>query len=109
MTDPAKLNFQKMDGILPAVIQDAKTKQVLMLGFMNETALRQTLQKQQVVLWSRSKQRLWRKGETSGNTLNVVSVAADCDNDSLLIGVKPDGPTCHTGAVSCFEPAPPYN
>jgi phosphoribosyl-ATP pyrophosphohydrolase/phosphoribosyl-AMP cyclohydrolase len=104
--DITKLDFQKMDGILPAVIQDAKTKQVLMLGFMNEAAVRQTLQKQQVVFWSRSRQRLWRKGEESGNTLNVVSVAADCDDDSLLVSVKPDGPTCHTGATSCFEPAP---
>jgi phosphoribosyl-ATP pyrophosphohydrolase/phosphoribosyl-AMP cyclohydrolase len=103
MIDPKQLNFQKMDGILPVIIQDAETKVVLMLGFMNEQALQQTLQLQQVVFWSRTKQRLWRKGEKSGNTLNVVSINVDCDDDTLLISVKSDGPTCHTGAISCFD------
>ncbi len=102
MIDAAKLDFKKMDGIMPVVIQDAKTEAVLMLGFMNKTAFEQTQQSQQVVFWSRSKQRLWRKGESSGNYLNVVSIKADCDKDTLLISVKPDGPTCHTGAISCF-------
>jgi phosphoribosyl-AMP cyclohydrolase / phosphoribosyl-ATP pyrophosphohydrolase len=102
MIDAAKLDFKKMDGIMPVVIQDAKTKAVLMLGFMNESSLQQTQQSNQVVFWSRSKQRLWRKGESSGNYLNVVSIKADCDKDTLLISVKPDGPTCHTGAISCF-------
>lgn len=105
MRDIGKLSFQKMDGILPVIIQDDQSKAVLMLGFMNEQALQQTLQSQQVVFWSRSKQRLWRKGESSGNYLNVISMKTDCDNDTLLIRVKPDGPTCHSGAVSCFDAA----
>jgi phosphoribosyl-ATP pyrophosphohydrolase/phosphoribosyl-AMP cyclohydrolase len=102
MIDIKELNFQKMDGLVPAIIQDAETKAVLMLGFMNEDALRLTLKKRQVVFWSRSKKRLWRKGEESGNTLDVVAVTPDCDNDTLLISVNPNGPTCHTGARSCF-------
>ncbi len=102
MINITELNFQKMDGIMPAIIQDAETKDVLMLGFMDKKALRQTLESQQVVFWSRSKQRNWRKGEVSGNTLGLVSVKADCDNDALLVMVTPNGPTCHTGATSCF-------
>jgi phosphoribosyl-ATP pyrophosphohydrolase/phosphoribosyl-AMP cyclohydrolase len=102
MIDGMQLDFKKMDGIMPVIIQDAKTKAVLMLGFMNKAALDQTQQSQQVVFWSRSKKRLWRKGESSGNYLNVVSIKADCDKDTLLISVKADGPTCHTGAISCF-------
>ncbi len=87
---------------MPAVIQDNLTGQVLMLGYMSQEALDKTRQEGLVTFFSRSKNRLWTKGETSGNTLEVVSIARDCDNDSLLIKVKPNGPTCHTGSTSCF-------
>ncbi|MHC2992248.1 phosphoribosyl-ATP pyrophosphatase [Pontibacter sp. HJ8] len=97
-----KLDFDKMGGLVPAVIQDEQTSQVLMLGYMNQEALEKTQQEGLVTFFSRSKNRLWTKGETSGNTLQVVSITEDCDNDSLLIKVKPNGPTCHTGATSCF-------
>ena len=96
------LDFDKMGGLLPAVIQDEQTSQVLMLGYMNREALEKTQQEGLVTFFSRSKNRLWTKGETSGNTLQVVSITEDCDNDSLLIKVKPNGPTCHTGSISCF-------
>jgi phosphoribosyl-ATP pyrophosphohydrolase/phosphoribosyl-AMP cyclohydrolase len=96
------LDWQKGDGLLPAVIQDAHTSAVLMLGYMNREALNATLRTKQVTFFSRTKNRLWTKGETSGHFLNVVSVQADCDNDSLLITARPQGPTCHTGATSCF-------
>lgn len=91
-----------MGGLLPAVIQDNVTGQVLMLGYMNQEALEKTQQDGLVTFFSRSKNRLWTKGETSGNTLEVISIAEDCDNDSLLIKVKANGPTCHTGSTSCF-------
>lgn len=97
-----QLKFQKMGGIIPVIIQDVKTKDILMLGFMNEEALEKTLRNKRVVFWSREKKRLWEKGETSGNALEVFSITADCDNDTLLILSKPKGPTCHTGAYSCF-------
>ena len=97
-----KLNFKKMDGLIPAIVQDCATMQVLMLGFMNEEALEETLKGGKVVFWSRSKGRLWQKGESSGNYLEVVDVKIDCDNDSLLILAKPRGPTCHKGKYSCF-------
>lgn len=87
---------------MPAVIQDNLTAQVLMLGYMDREALEKTRQEGVVTFFSRSKNRLWTKGETSGNTLEVVSITRDCDNDSLLIKVKPNGPTCHTGTTSCF-------
>ncbi|MEJ8802404.1 bifunctional phosphoribosyl-AMP cyclohydrolase/phosphoribosyl-ATP diphosphatase HisIE [Pontibacter sp. H249] len=96
------LDFEKAGGLVPAVIQDNTTGQVLMLGYMNQEALDKTQQEGLVTFFSRSKNRLWTKGETSGNTLQVVSIAEDCDNDSLLIKVKPKGPTCHTGSTSCF-------
>lgn len=96
------LDFDKMGGLLPAVIQDNVTGQVLMLGYMNQEALEKTQQDGLVTFFSRSKNRLWTKGETSGNTLEVISIAEDCDNDSLLIKVKANGPTCHTGSTSCF-------
>lgn len=96
------LDFNKMGGLLPAVIQDNVTGQVLMLGYMNQEALEKTQQDGLVTFFSRSKNRLWTKGETSGNTLEVISIAEDCDNDSLLIKVKANGPTCHTGSTSCF-------
>ena len=91
-----------MNGIIPAIIQDDKTQKVLMLGFMNEEAYDKTLKTGKVTFWSRTKNALWTKGETSGNYLNVVSIKADCDNDTLLIKVNPDGPVCHTGTDTCW-------
>ena len=99
------LNFAKLNGLLPAVVQDSDSGAVLMLGFMNREALEKTIAGKQVVFYSRTKARLWKKGETSGNVLNVVSIAPDCDNDSLLIKAKPAGPVCHTGDTSCFKDA----
>jgi phosphoribosyl-ATP pyrophosphohydrolase/phosphoribosyl-AMP cyclohydrolase len=96
-------DFAKMGGLIPAVVQDADTGQVLMLGYVNEEALRKTQQEGRVTFFSRSKNRLWTKGETSGHYLTVVSLHPDCDQDALLIRARPDGPTCHRGTVSCFE------
>ncbi|MBX0334741.1 bifunctional phosphoribosyl-AMP cyclohydrolase/phosphoribosyl-ATP diphosphatase HisIE [Pontibacter sp. HSC-14F20] len=96
------LDFDKMGGLIPAVIQDAESSQVLMLGYMNQEAFYKTHKEGLVTFFSRSKNRLWTKGETSGHTLTVVNITEDCDNDSLLIKVKPNGPTCHTGDTSCF-------
>ena len=89
-------------GLVPAVIQDDRTLQVLMLGYMNREAYEKSLAEGRVTFYSRSRQRLWTKGETSGNWLDIVSVAADCDCDTLLIRVIPHGPTCHTGSKTCF-------
>ncbi|MGN6477096.1 MAG: bifunctional phosphoribosyl-AMP cyclohydrolase/phosphoribosyl-ATP diphosphatase HisIE [Flavipsychrobacter sp.] len=97
-----KPDFNKGNGLLPAIIQDAYTMQVLMLGYMNEEALAQTQATGLVTFYSRSKQRLWTKGETSGNTLSVVDISMDCDADTILIKAKPYGPVCHTGSQSCF-------
>jgi phosphoribosyl-AMP cyclohydrolase / phosphoribosyl-ATP pyrophosphohydrolase len=97
-----QLAWMKNDGLLPAVVQDAQTSQVLMLGYMNRDALRETLANKRVTFYSRSKARLWTKGETSGHFLDVVNVAADCDNDTLLITARAHGPTCHNGTQSCF-------
>jgi len=97
------LDFKKGGGLLPAVIQDANTNKVLMVGYMNEAALEKTVAEGKVTFFSRSKQRLWTKGETSGNFLNVESIAEDCDKDTLLIKANPVGPVCHTGADTCFE------
>jgi len=94
------------DGLVPAVIQDNLTSNVLMLGYMNEAALLQTQALGQVVFYSRSKQRLWRKGETSGHFLDVVKICLDCDQDCLLIKVNPAGPVCHTGSNNCFDEPP---
>jgi len=96
------LNFEKLGGLVPAVIQDARTNQVLMVGFMNRDALKKTLDDKRVTFWSRTKQRLWQKGETSGNFLEFISLKTDCDNDSLLIKVIPHGPVCHTNQFTCF-------
>lgn len=96
------LNFEKMDGILPAVIQDAKSGEVLMLGFMNQQAYEKTLKDGRVCFWSRTKDRLWTKGEESGNYLDVVEILEDCDKDTLLVKVNPVGPVCHTGQKTCF-------
>ena len=95
------INYNK-DGLVPAIIQDAKTKNVLMLGYMNEEAFLKTNELKKVTFFSRSKQRLWTKGEESGNFLHLVSISNDCDNDSLLITVNPQGPTCHTGTDTCW-------
>lgn len=100
------LDFDKMGGLLPAVIQDSITGQVLMVGYMNQEAFEKTQREGLVTFFSRSKNRLWTKGETSGNTLEVISIAEDCDNDSLLIKVNSNGPTCHTGSTSCFGEEP---
>ncbi len=99
-----KPDFSKYsDRLVPAIIQDSISQKVLMLGFMNEEALEKTKEESRVTFYSRSKQRLWTKGETSGNYLNVKEIIADCDNDTLLIKVQPDGPVCHTGADTCFN------
>ncbi len=97
-----EVDFKKMGGLVPAIIQDADTRMVLMLGFMNEEALKKTEETGKVTFFSRTKQRLWTKGETSGNFLNVVSIKADCDQDTLLIRVHPVGPVCHTGTDTCW-------
>jgi phosphoribosyl-AMP cyclohydrolase / phosphoribosyl-ATP pyrophosphohydrolase len=98
------LDFQKSpDGLLPAVIQDGTTGKVLMLGYMNSEALDKTTTEQTVTFYSRSKQRLWTKGETSGHFLHVQEIRTDCDGDTILIKASPDGPTCHTGADTCFN------
>lgn len=91
------------DGLAPAIVQDAATHGVLMLGYVNEESLRTTRDTGLVTFWSRSRNRLWQKGETSGNTLRFVDLALDCDGDAVLIRARPDGPTCHTGARTCFE------
>lgn len=97
-----KLDFEKMGGLIPAIVQDNNTNKVLMLGFMNEEAYEETKETGKVTFFSRTKNRLWMKGETSGNTLQVVSVMVDCDNDTILIKANPAGPVCHTGADTCF-------
>jgi phosphoribosyl-ATP pyrophosphohydrolase/phosphoribosyl-AMP cyclohydrolase len=97
-----KLNFEKMEGLIPAIIQDATTRQVLMLGYMNREALEKTQAERTVTFWSRSKNRFWQKGETSGNVLKLDSVKADCDGDALLVYAHPTGPVCHTGVHTCF-------
>lgn len=98
-----ELDFSKDGGLVPAIIQDAQTGKVLMLGYMNEEALEKTLETKKVTFFSRSKNRLWTKGETSENYLNLVSISPDCDQDALLVKVNPDGPTCHTGTDTCWE------
>jgi phosphoribosyl-AMP cyclohydrolase / phosphoribosyl-ATP pyrophosphohydrolase len=100
--DIANLDWAKMDGLLPAIVQDRGSGRVLMLGYMSREALDGTLQSQVATFFSRSKQRLWQKGETSGNRLHVRGVFADCDSDALLVLADSEGPTCHTGTVSCF-------
>lgn len=97
-----EIDFNKMDGLVPAIIQDAKTLKVLMLGFMNEEAYKKTVETGKVTFYSRTRQTLWTKGETSGNFLHVVSITADCDKDTLLVKAIPDGPVCHTGTDTCW-------
>jgi phosphoribosyl-ATP pyrophosphohydrolase/phosphoribosyl-AMP cyclohydrolase len=97
-----KIDFEKCGGLVPAIIQDAQTKNVLMLGYMNQEALDKTLETKKVTFWSRSRNCLWTKGETSGNFLHMVDIKIDCDNDTLLVKANPDGPTCHTGTDTCW-------
>ncbi len=97
-----EIDFKKMDGLVPAIIQDADTQKVLMLGYMNEEAYKKTVETGLVTFWSRSRNCLWTKGETSNNFLHVVDIKNDCDKDTLLIQAHPDGPTCHTGTDTCW-------
>ena len=90
-------------GLIPAIVQDASTREVLTLAYMNRESLARTLETKQTWFWSRSRNELWHKGETSGNTQDVVSLALDCDRDAIIVWVKPAGPACHTGAISCFD------
>lgn len=99
------LNFQKLNGLIPCIVQDASTHTVLMLGFMNKEAYERTIQEKKVTFYSRSKKRLWTKGETSGNYLEVVEILIDCDQDTLLIKANPKGPVCHLGHDTCFNEA----
>ncbi|HEX4007151.1 MAG TPA: phosphoribosyl-AMP cyclohydrolase [Acidobacteriaceae bacterium] len=103
MTEPT-IDFAKMDGLAPGIVQDARTGQVLMLGFLNEESWRRTKETGFVTFWSRTRQKLWMKGETSGNRLKIVEVSTDCDQDALLfrVEVEGDGLVCHEGTVSCF-------
>jgi phosphoribosyl-ATP pyrophosphohydrolase/phosphoribosyl-AMP cyclohydrolase len=105
--DVVALDWDKGGGLLPAIVQHARTGRVLMLGYMNEAALRETLRQGRVVFYSRSRQVLWTKGETSGHYLNLVDVSTDCDTDALLVLADPIGPTCHKGTESCFADAAP--
>ena len=100
--DVAKIDFAKGDGLVPAIVQDADNGAVLMLAYMNREALEQTLSRKRAVFYSRSKQRLWEKGETTGHTLDVLDVVVDCDNDTLLVTARPRGPACHNGTLTCF-------
>ena len=97
-----KIDWKKSAGLVPAIVQDAATLQVLMLGYMDASALKQTLRTKKITFYSRSKQRLWTKGESSKNFLRLVSVVGDCDHDTLLLTARPDGPACHRGTPSCF-------
>jgi len=103
MIDISKLDFSKSNGLIPAIIVDKFTNQILMLGFMNEESLRLTISTGKVTFFSRTKNRLWVKGETSGNHLLVNDIISDCDDDSLIVYAEPTGPTCHTGDYSCFK------
>lgn len=97
------IDYSKLNGLVPCVVQDASTQKVLMVAFMNEEAYEKTKREKKVTFYSRSKKRLWTKGETSGNSLELVEILQDCDDDSLLIKVNPKGPTCHTGDDTCFK------
>lgn len=97
-----RIDFEKGNGLVPAIVQDAETLQVLMLGYMSADSVVKTLETQLVTFYSRSRQTLWTKGETSGNVLNLVSITLDCDQDTLLVMAQPKGPTCHEGTISCF-------
>lgn len=101
--DISKLNFDKLNGLIPAIIVDYNNNQVLMLGFMNEESLNKTIKTNNVTFYSRTRNSLWTKGETSGNYLKLIDILTDCDNDTLLVYAEPQGPTCHTGSYSCFN------
>ncbi|MCL9782354.1 bifunctional phosphoribosyl-AMP cyclohydrolase/phosphoribosyl-ATP diphosphatase HisIE [Vibrio sp. S4M6] len=101
-----RIDWQKVDGLVPAIVQDFASSQVLMMGYMNDQALSKTLDTQLVTFFSRSKQRLWTKGETSGNVLKLKTISLDCDNDTLLVKVHPVGPTCHKGTTTCWDGNP---
>ncbi|EID7697165.1 TPA: bifunctional phosphoribosyl-AMP cyclohydrolase/phosphoribosyl-ATP diphosphatase HisIE [Vibrio parahaemolyticus] len=98
-----RINWEKVDGLVPAIVQDFQSSQVLMMGYMNQDALAKTGETGQVTFFSRTKERLWTKGETSGNVLQLVNISLDCDNDTLLVRVNPIGPTCHTGTTTCWD------
>jgi len=100
--DIKSLDFKKLNGLIPCIVQDTQTSVVLMLGFMNEEALQKTIADKRVTFYSRTKQRLWTKGETSGNFLELVDIKQDCDNDTLLVKARPSGPVCHKGDDTCF-------
>src|SRR5262249_54612027 len=104
--DPKSVRFDE-HGLVPAIVQDVRTREVLTLAYMNEASLARTLETGQTWFWSRSRNELWHKGATSGNTQEVVSIANDCDNDAIVVLVNPAGPACHTGARSCFDSTPP--
>ncbi len=101
-----RIDWQKVDGLVPAIVQDFQSSQVLMMGYMNQDALAKTGETGQVTFFSRTKERLWTKGETSGNVLQLVNMSLDCDNDTLLVKVNPIGPTCHTGTTTCWDGDP---
>ena len=103
LKDISLIDFEKLSGLVPAVVQDNQTQKVLMVGFMNADAVNKTLETGKVTFFSRTKNRLWTKGEESGNFLNVVTILIDCDNDTLLVKANPVGPVCHTGADTCFD------
>lgn len=98
-----RIDWDKVEGLVPAIVQDFQSSQVLMMGYMNPDALEKTLETEQVTFFSRTKSRLWTKGETSGNVLQLKNISLDCDNDTLLVLVDPIGPTCHTGTTTCFD------
>ena len=104
MSQPVQIDFNKMDGLVPGIVQDAQTGEMLMLGFLNEESYRKSLDSGFVTFWSRTRGKLWMKGETSGNRLKIISLATDCDTDPLLfrVHVEGDGLTCHEGTISCF-------
>jgi phosphoribosyl-ATP pyrophosphohydrolase/phosphoribosyl-AMP cyclohydrolase len=102
-TISTRIDWDKVDGLIPAIVQDFSSSQVLMMGYMNQDALNKTFSTGQVTFYSRTKQRLWTKGETSGNVLQLKNAALDCDNDTLLVKVNPIGPTCHTGTTTCWD------
>ncbi|RZR34293.1 bifunctional phosphoribosyl-AMP cyclohydrolase/phosphoribosyl-ATP diphosphatase HisIE [Vibrio vulnificus] len=101
-----RINWEKVDGLVPAIVQDFQSSQVLMMGYMNQEAVVKTGETGQVTFFSRIKERLWTKGETSGNVLQLVNMSLDCDNDTLLVKVNPIGPTCHTGTTTCWDGDP---
>jgi phosphoribosyl-ATP pyrophosphohydrolase/phosphoribosyl-AMP cyclohydrolase len=103
--DTSRIDFAKGGGLVPAIVQDVDTGAVLMVAYMNAAALEQTLARKRAVFWSRSKQRLWEKGETTGHTLEVLAIVPDCDNDTLLVSARPAGPACHNGTRTCFGDA----